>query len=43
VLSATPYVPITTSLGVDVATGRITWNPDTNPEPGKTVRDMIKA
>jgi lanthanide-dependent methanol dehydrogenase len=40
VLSATPFVPITTSLGVDVKSGRITWNPDKNPEPGKTVRDI---
>jgi lanthanide-dependent methanol dehydrogenase len=43
VLSATPYVPITTSLGVDVANGRITWNPDKNPEPGRTVRDICPA
>jgi PQQ-dependent dehydrogenase (methanol/ethanol family) len=43
VLSATPYVPITTSLGVDVASGRITWNPHTQPEPGKTVRDICPA
>ena len=43
VLSATPYVPITTSKGVDVNTGRIAWSPDKNPEPGKTVRDICPA
>ena len=43
VLSATPYVPITTSTGVDVDTGRIAWSPDKNPEPGKTVRDICPA
>ena len=43
VLSATPYVPITTSSGVDIATGRISWNPDKTPEPGKTVRDICPA
>ena len=43
VLSATPYVPITTSLGVDVESGRITWNPEKEPEPGKTVRDICPA
>jgi PQQ-dependent dehydrogenase (methanol/ethanol family) len=43
VLSATPYVPITTSLGVDVKDGRIAWNPEKQPEPGKTVRDICPA
>jgi len=43
VLSATPFVPITTSLGVDVKDGRIAWNPDKSPEPGKTVRDICPA
>ena len=43
VLSATPYVPITTSLGVDVESGRITWNPEKEPAPGKTVRDICPA
>ncbi|HEY3584572.1 MAG TPA: PQQ-dependent dehydrogenase, methanol/ethanol family, partial [Casimicrobiaceae bacterium] len=43
VLSATPYVPITTSLRVDVKSGRIDWNPEKQPEPGKTVRDICPA
>jgi lanthanide-dependent methanol dehydrogenase len=43
VLSATPYVPITTSSGVDVKSGRIAWNPEKQPEPGKTVRDICPA
>jgi lanthanide-dependent methanol dehydrogenase len=43
VVSATPYVPITTSSGVDVGNGRIAWNPEKTPEPGKTVRDICPA
>ena len=43
VLSATAYVPITTSSGVDINSGRITWNPEKQPEPGKTVRDICPA
>ncbi|HSU43924.1 MAG TPA: methanol/ethanol family PQQ-dependent dehydrogenase [Casimicrobiaceae bacterium] len=43
VLSATPYVPITTSSGVDIKSGRIAWNPEKQPEPGKTVRDICPA
>jgi PQQ-dependent dehydrogenase (methanol/ethanol family) len=43
VLSADAYVPITTSLGVDVKTGKIAWNPKTEPRAGVVVRDMCPA
>ncbi|HEY9023180.1 MAG TPA: methanol/ethanol family PQQ-dependent dehydrogenase [Burkholderiaceae bacterium] len=43
VLAADPYVPITTSLGVDLATGRPTMNPRTEPRAGETVRDICPA
>jgi PQQ-dependent dehydrogenase (methanol/ethanol family) len=40
VLSADPYVAVTTSLGVDAKNGRITWNPKTEPKAGIVVRDI---
>jgi PQQ-dependent dehydrogenase (methanol/ethanol family) len=43
VLSATPYVPITTSTGVDLETGRLRYAPDKEPQPGRTVRDICPA
>jgi PQQ-dependent dehydrogenase (methanol/ethanol family) len=43
VLSATPYVPITTSTGVDLETGRLRYAPDKEPRPGRTVRDICPA
>jgi len=43
VLSATPYAPITTSSGVDLKSGRISWNPEKDPQPGRTVRDICPA
>jgi PQQ-dependent dehydrogenase (methanol/ethanol family) len=43
VLSATPYVPITTSTGVDLQTGKIKYAPDKDPQPGRTVRDICPA
>jgi PQQ-dependent dehydrogenase (methanol/ethanol family) len=43
VLAADPYVNITTSLGVDLATGRPTMNPRTEPRVGETVRDICPA
>jgi lanthanide-dependent methanol dehydrogenase len=44
VLSATPYARITTSIGgVDLSTGRVTWNPEKDPQPGRTVRDICPA
>jgi PQQ-dependent dehydrogenase (methanol/ethanol family) len=43
VLSATPYVPITTSTGVDLETGRLHYAPDKDAQPGRTVRDICPA
>jgi lanthanide-dependent methanol dehydrogenase len=40
VLSARPFVPITTSTGVDLKTGRITYNPQKEPQEGKVVRGL---
>jgi PQQ-dependent dehydrogenase (methanol/ethanol family) len=43
VLSATPFVHITTSLGVDLKSGRLQYNPKTEPKVGKVVRDICPA
>jgi PQQ-dependent dehydrogenase (methanol/ethanol family) len=43
VLSANPFVPITTSTGVDVQTGVINWNPRKDPRAGETVRNICPA
>jgi PQQ-dependent dehydrogenase (methanol/ethanol family) len=43
VLSATPYVPVTTSSGVDLATGRLKYNPEKTPHVGPAVRDICPA
>jgi PQQ-dependent dehydrogenase (methanol/ethanol family) len=43
VLSAEPYGHITTTLGVDLRTGRPTPNPATQPVVGKVVRDICPA
>jgi PQQ-dependent dehydrogenase (methanol/ethanol family) len=43
VLSATPYVPVTTSSGVDLATGRLKYNPEKTPHVGTAVRDICPA
>jgi lanthanide-dependent methanol dehydrogenase len=43
VLSATPYVHITTSRGVDLKTGRLQYAPETEPKVGKVVRGMCPA
>jgi PQQ-dependent dehydrogenase (methanol/ethanol family) len=43
VLSADPFVHITTSLGVDLATGRPTMNPAKQPRVGEAVRDICPA
>ena len=40
VLSADPFVHITTSKGVDLATGRLIENPDKHPQVGVVVRDI---
>jgi len=39
VLSADPYVHITTSTGVDLKTGRLQPNPEKEPRPGRVTRD----
>jgi PQQ-dependent dehydrogenase (methanol/ethanol family) len=43
VISATPYAAITTSTGVDLSTGRLTYNPAKDPKVGETVRDICPA
>ncbi|HEV7915314.1 MAG TPA: methanol/ethanol family PQQ-dependent dehydrogenase [Albitalea sp.] len=43
VLSADPYVAITTSHGVDLPTGRLKVNPKTEPRAGEVVRDICPA
>ncbi|HEX4330525.1 MAG TPA: methanol/ethanol family PQQ-dependent dehydrogenase [Usitatibacter sp.] len=43
VLSATAYVPITTSTGVDTHTGAIAWNPEKEPKAGRMVNDICPA
>ncbi|HYX66384.1 MAG TPA: methanol/ethanol family PQQ-dependent dehydrogenase [Burkholderiales bacterium] len=43
VLSATPFVHVTTSTGVDLKTGRLQYNPKTQPKAGKVIRDICPA
>jgi lanthanide-dependent methanol dehydrogenase len=43
VLSATPYVHVTTSSGVDLQTGALKYNPAKNPRAGEPVRDICPA
>ena len=43
VLSATPYAHVTTSNGVDLATGRLRVDGATTPQVGKTVRGICPA
>ncbi|MEA2708892.1 MAG: lanthanide-dependent methanol dehydrogenase [Phycisphaerales bacterium] len=43
VLSATPYVRITASHGVDLKTGRLIENKEKEPKTGKIVRDVQPA
>ncbi|MGE5094715.1 MAG: methanol/ethanol family PQQ-dependent dehydrogenase [Betaproteobacteria bacterium] len=40
VVSADPYVAITTSEGVDLATGTLKYNPDKEPRGGKVIHDI---
>jgi len=40
VLSADPFVPITTSLRVDLASGDLVYNPRTEPRTGEVIRDI---
>jgi lanthanide-dependent methanol dehydrogenase len=43
VLSADPYVHVTTSLGVDLETGALRYNPEKEPKAGKVVHDICPA
>jgi len=43
VLSATSFVYVTTSSGVDLKTGRLKYNPDKEPKVGRVVRGMCPA
>ncbi|HEX2540207.1 MAG TPA: methanol/ethanol family PQQ-dependent dehydrogenase [Caldimonas sp.] len=43
VLSADPFVPITTTTGVDLHSGRLKYNPDKDPRAGETVRNICPA
>jgi PQQ-dependent dehydrogenase (methanol/ethanol family) len=43
VLSARPFVPITTSTGVDLASGRLAMAASKRPHVGLTVRDVCPA
>ena len=43
VLSADPFVHITSTTGVDLKTGELRYNPATKPEVGKVVRNICPA
>ena len=43
VLSATPFVHITTSTGVDLRTGALRYNPAKDPRPGEPTRSICPA
>jgi PQQ-dependent dehydrogenase (methanol/ethanol family) len=43
VLSATPYVQVTTSEGVDLQTGALKYNPKKDPRAGETIRSICPA
>jgi PQQ-dependent dehydrogenase (methanol/ethanol family) len=43
VLSATPFVRITSSKGVDLKTGRLITNEEKKPATGKNIRDVAPA
>jgi PQQ-dependent dehydrogenase (methanol/ethanol family) len=43
VLSADPFAHITTSSGVDMATGRLKYNPEKDPKAGQPVRSICPA
>lgn len=43
VLYAKPFVPITTSTGVDLETGRLSYNPDTAEQVGRVTRGICPA
>jgi PQQ-dependent dehydrogenase (methanol/ethanol family) len=43
VLSADPFVHVTTSYGVDLGTGALRYNPQKEPKAGKTIHDICPA
>jgi PQQ-dependent dehydrogenase (methanol/ethanol family) len=43
VLSATPFVAVNTSKGVDLKTGRLLYNPEKKPDIGKVIRQICPA
>lgn len=43
VLSADAFVPVSTSLGVDLASGRLRYDPAKEPRVGKAVRDICPS
>ncbi len=43
VLSATPFVAVNTSKGVDLKTGRLIYNPEKKPDIGKVIRQICPA
>jgi PQQ-dependent dehydrogenase (methanol/ethanol family) len=43
VLSATPFVHVTSSLGVDLETGALKYNPQKQPRMGESVRSICPA
>jgi PQQ-dependent dehydrogenase (methanol/ethanol family) len=43
VLSADPFHAITSTLGVDLKTGRLRYNPEKEPKVGRVVRDVCPA
>jgi PQQ-dependent dehydrogenase (methanol/ethanol family) len=43
VISADAFVHVTSSLGVDLATGELRYNPAKAPRPGKVTRDICPA
>jgi glucose dehydrogenase len=43
VLSAQPFVHVTTSLGVDLQSGALRYNPEKDPRPGEVTRSICPA
>ena len=43
VISADPFVPVTTSRGVDLATGDLRYDPRTEPKSGRVVRNICPS
>jgi PQQ-dependent dehydrogenase (methanol/ethanol family) len=43
VLTATPFVKVTSSTGVDLQTGRLMMDPDREPQSGRAARDICPA